>query len=117
MAEAGGDILIPHMGLTTKGSIGAQTALTLDECGKRVQAMHDAAKRVNRTCSCSATADPLPSRPTPSTSSTTPRESSAFTAPAAWNACRSSRPSQTASANSPRCGCPRTHRYQASSAR
>ena len=29
MAEAGADILIPHMGLTTKGSIGAQTALTL----------------------------------------------------------------------------------------
>jgi predicted TIM-barrel enzyme len=36
------------MGLTTKGSIGAQTALTLDESVARVQAMHDAAKRVNR---------------------------------------------------------------------
>jgi predicted TIM-barrel enzyme len=48
MAEAGCDILIPHMGLTTKGSIGAKTALTLDESAKRVQAMHDAAKRVNR---------------------------------------------------------------------
>jgi predicted TIM-barrel enzyme len=48
MAEAGCDILIPHMGLTTKGSIGAKTALTLEESAKRVQAMHDAAKRVNR---------------------------------------------------------------------
>jgi predicted TIM-barrel enzyme len=48
MAEAGCDILIPHMGLTTKGSIGAKTAITLDESAKRVQAMHDAAKRVNR---------------------------------------------------------------------
>jgi predicted TIM-barrel enzyme len=48
MAEAGADILIPHMGLTTKGTIGAQTALTLEESAKRVQAMHDAAKRVNR---------------------------------------------------------------------
>src|ERR1700733_7496704 len=48
MAEAGRDILIPHMGLTTKGSIGAKTALTLEESAKRVQAMHDAAKRVNR---------------------------------------------------------------------
>jgi predicted TIM-barrel enzyme len=48
MAEAGCDILIPHMGLTTKGSIGAKTALTLQESAKRVQAMHDAAKRVNR---------------------------------------------------------------------
>src|SRR5580704_7520390 len=48
LAEAGCDILIPHMGLTTKGSIGAKTAITLDESAKRVQAMHDAAKRVNR---------------------------------------------------------------------
>ncbi len=47
LAEAGADILIPHMGLTTKGSIGAETALTLEESAKRVQAMHDAAKRAN----------------------------------------------------------------------
>jgi predicted TIM-barrel enzyme len=46
MAEAGCDILIPHMGLTTKGSIGAKTALTLEESAKRVQEMHDAAKKV-----------------------------------------------------------------------
>jgi predicted TIM-barrel enzyme len=44
MARAGADILIPHMGLTTKGTIGAKTAITLDEAAKRVQAMHDAAK-------------------------------------------------------------------------
>ncbi|HVC97468.1 MAG TPA: phosphoenolpyruvate hydrolase family protein [Pirellulales bacterium] len=47
MAAAGADILIPHMGLTTKGAIGASTALTLDESVRQVQAMHDAAKRVN----------------------------------------------------------------------
>ena len=47
MAEAGADILIPHMSLTTKGSIGAATALSLDESVARVQAMHDAAKRAN----------------------------------------------------------------------
>jgi predicted TIM-barrel enzyme len=47
MAEAGADILIAHMGLTTKGTIGAGTSLTLDESARRVQAMHDAAKRVN----------------------------------------------------------------------
>ena len=46
MAKAGADILIPHMGLTTKGMIGAQTAVTLDDAAKRVQAMHDAAKRI-----------------------------------------------------------------------
>ena len=48
MAEAGADILIPHMGLTTKGAIGATTARTLDESVRRVQEMYDAAKRVNR---------------------------------------------------------------------
>jgi predicted TIM-barrel enzyme len=47
MAQAGADILIPHMGLTTKGTIGAQTSLTLEESARRVQAMHDAARRVN----------------------------------------------------------------------
>ncbi len=47
MARAGADILIPHMGLTTKGSIGAETAVTLEEAARRVQEMHDAAKQVN----------------------------------------------------------------------
>lgn len=47
MANAGADLLIPHMGLTTKGSIGAETAVTLQESARNVQAMHDAAKRVN----------------------------------------------------------------------
>lgn len=47
MAKAGADVLVPHMGLTTKGSIGAATALTLEESARRVQAMHDAAKAVN----------------------------------------------------------------------
>ena len=47
MASAGADVLVPHMGLTTKGSIGAQTALTLEESARRVQAMRDAAMEVN----------------------------------------------------------------------
>ncbi len=47
MAAAGADVLVPHMGLTTKGSIGADTALTLAESAKRVQAMRDAAVAVN----------------------------------------------------------------------
>lgn len=46
MAGAGADILIPHMGLTTKGMIGASTAVTLEESVRRCQSMHDAAKRV-----------------------------------------------------------------------
>ncbi|HEU5362024.1 MAG TPA: phosphoenolpyruvate hydrolase family protein [Gaiellaceae bacterium] len=47
MAEAGADVLVPHMGLTTGGAIGAETAKTLDESVELIQAMHDAAKRVN----------------------------------------------------------------------
>jgi predicted TIM-barrel enzyme len=47
MAKAGADVLVPHMGLTTKGTIGAHTALTLDDCVPLIQAMHDAAKQVN----------------------------------------------------------------------
>lgn len=47
MAQAGADVLVPHMGLTTKGSIGATTALSLDQAVERIQAMHDAAKAVN----------------------------------------------------------------------
>jgi predicted TIM-barrel enzyme len=46
MAEAGADVLVAHLGLTTKGSIGAKTALTLEQAAARVQQMHDAAKAV-----------------------------------------------------------------------
>src|SRR6476659_3081279 len=46
MTKAGADVLIPHMGLTTKGTIGAHTALTLDDAARRVQAIADAAKRL-----------------------------------------------------------------------
>jgi len=47
MAKAGADVLVPHMGLTTGGAIGAESATTLDESVRLVQGMHDAAKRVN----------------------------------------------------------------------
>ena len=47
MAAAGADVLVPHMGLTTSGTIGARTALTLDQATERVQAMRDAAAAVN----------------------------------------------------------------------
>src|SRR6187402_1552657 len=44
MAQAGADIIIAHMGLTTKGTIGATSAVTLEDSAQRVQAIHDAAK-------------------------------------------------------------------------
>jgi len=46
MAAAGADVIVPHMGLTTKGSIGAHTAITLEDAVPRVQAMADAAHDV-----------------------------------------------------------------------
>lgn len=46
MAQAGADILIAHMGLTTHGTIGARTARTLDDCVRVIQSIHDAAKKV-----------------------------------------------------------------------
>ena len=47
MAEAGADILVAHMGLTTKGSIGAETALTLDGCCDRIRKIIAAGRKVN----------------------------------------------------------------------
>jgi predicted TIM-barrel enzyme len=47
MARVGADVLVPHMGLTTSGTIGAQTARTLDDSVELVQAMRDAAAEVD----------------------------------------------------------------------
>lgn len=47
MAEAGADIVVAHMGLTTSGSIGATTAKSLDQCVELVQGIADAARKVN----------------------------------------------------------------------
>lgn len=46
MTAAGADVIVAHMGLTTKGSIGAETAKSLDDCVREVQAIADASKRV-----------------------------------------------------------------------
>ena len=46
MADAGANIIVCHMGLTTGGSIGAETALTLDDCVGRVEAWAAAARSV-----------------------------------------------------------------------
>jgi predicted TIM-barrel enzyme len=46
MTKAGADVIVAHMGLTTSGSIGAHTALTLEESVERVQAIRDAAYAV-----------------------------------------------------------------------
>ncbi|EUC42070.1 hypothetical protein COCMIDRAFT_104480 [Bipolaris oryzae ATCC 44560] len=46
MANAGADVLVAHMGLTTSGSIGAATGKSLDECVKLIQEIRDAATEI-----------------------------------------------------------------------
>ncbi len=46
MTRAGADIVVAHMGLTTKGTIGAQTAKTLDDCVAEVRAICRACKSI-----------------------------------------------------------------------
>ena len=48
MAEAGADILVCHMGLTTGGTIGAETAKTLDQCVELVDRWSEAARAIRR---------------------------------------------------------------------
>jgi predicted TIM-barrel enzyme len=47
MAKAGADIIVCHMGLTTGGSIGADTALKLEDCPELVNRWSEAALKVN----------------------------------------------------------------------
>jgi predicted TIM-barrel enzyme len=47
MAEAGADVLVAHMGLTTGGTIGAETGRTLDESVELIQAIRDSGVKVN----------------------------------------------------------------------
>ncbi|GMU94057.1 MAG: hypothetical protein AMXMBFR4_31150 [Candidatus Hydrogenedentota bacterium] len=46
MAGVGADVVVAHMGLTTKGSIGATTAKSMDDCVRDIQAIADAARGV-----------------------------------------------------------------------
>jgi predicted TIM-barrel enzyme len=48
MTEAGADVIVAHMGLTTSGSIGAQTAKTLKQCVPLIDDMVAAAKKVRK---------------------------------------------------------------------
>ena len=59
LARAGADILVPHMGLTTAGTIGAQTALTLEQAAAKVQELADAAKEVNPDILCLCHGGPI----------------------------------------------------------
>lgn len=47
MAKAGADVVVCHMGLTTGGAIGADTALKLEDCVEPINTWADAARSVN----------------------------------------------------------------------
>jgi predicted TIM-barrel enzyme len=48
LTKAGADIIVAHMGLTTSGTIGASTAMTLEQCVPRIAEMTQAAREVNK---------------------------------------------------------------------
>jgi predicted TIM-barrel enzyme len=48
MARAGADVIVCHLGLTTGGAIGAETALTLEDCPALVDRWAEAALKVNK---------------------------------------------------------------------
>jgi len=48
MAKAGADIIVAHMGLTTGGTIGADTAMKLEDCPKLIDACAEAARKVRK---------------------------------------------------------------------
>ena len=50
MTQAGADIVVAHMGLTTSGSIGAKSAKSLSDCVREVQAITDACKTLREDC-------------------------------------------------------------------
>lgn len=50
MAEAGADVVVAHVGLTTSGTIGASTAMSLEAAAGAIQRMADAARRANPHC-------------------------------------------------------------------
>jgi predicted TIM-barrel enzyme len=48
MAKAGADIIVAHMGLTTGGSIGAETAVKLEDCPRLIDEWAEAARKVRK---------------------------------------------------------------------
>ena len=59
MTRAGADVIVAHLGLTTKGSIGASTALTLQETPAKVQEICDAARSIRPDVICLCHGGPL----------------------------------------------------------
>ena len=86
MTEAGADVVVAHMGLTTGGTIGADTARTLDDCVEPVQAWAAAARQVRDDVIVLVHGGPV-AEPDDARFMLEPATSTASTAPAAWSGC------------------------------
>jgi len=93
MASAGADIIVVHLGLTTKGSIGASTAVTLEEAPTKVQEIADAAKAARNDVIVLCHGGPISEPPDAEYVLHRQRTCTVSTAPQAWNACPSKKPS------------------------
>ena len=87
MAEAGADVVVAHMGLTTGGTIGARTAKTLASGVDGVQAIADACKRVRDDCLVLCHGGPIASPEDAHSSWGVAEGSRASTGRAAWSVC------------------------------
>ena len=95
MTKAGADMLVPHMGLTTKGSIGAHDRADAGRERRRAsRRMHDAAKRVRKDVLVLCHGGPIAEPEDAQVRACRARRAwSASSAPAAWSACRPRWPS------------------------
>ncbi len=92
MAEAGADIIVCHFGLTTGGSIGAQTALKLDDCPALADAWAEAALAIKPDALILVHGGPVAAAGRRRIhAAATPSTSTASTARPRWSACRSRR--------------------------
>ena len=85
MAQAGADIIVCHLGLTTGGAIGAETAMTLEQCPAIVDEWAAAALAVNPKVVILVPAGRWPCRRMPTLSSGTPNIVTAFMARLPWS--------------------------------
>jgi predicted TIM-barrel enzyme len=90
MAQAGADIIVCHLGLTSGGAIGARTGRALHDCPALVDEWAEAALAIKGR-DRSGVADRSPSRKTPNISHAPPSIAMASTGHLQWNACRPKR--------------------------
>jgi predicted TIM-barrel enzyme len=87
MAQAGADIVVCHLGLTTGGAIGAETALKLADCVAPINAWAAAAKAVNPEVIVLCHGGPIATPDDAQYILRIARPATASTAPVRWSGC------------------------------